>query len=271
MNRKRSVARVKQSRKQVQVIPPEITAQELRAGIARLAQDLHRSEKTTRPTAKIHIQVQATLPPYIAAQQQGQDAAILYPEIATHLRVCQVCRTHYELTLALVESLEKPKAPARVNNPAALSYPTLWRKIEFPASRTQKDKVRFVFTPKQLRGLTLQAPATRSGNELSAHLFLYDQFAFAAQSVVVQAWLYPHSLPKNTLDLEVILEAPQRLVKELRVSLFSGKHKIQGQTKRGKTIFNITRAAFSKRVTLSIERITQDGANALPKPRPKKA
>lgn len=265
MNRKRSVARANQPRKQIPTIPSEITDQEWRAGIAHLAQDLSHVQDKPRHTAKIHTQVQDALSLYITAQQQGQDAAILYPEIAAHLRVCRECRTHYELTRALVESLAQSQPVARATNPTALSRPTLWRKVEFPASHAQSNKVRFIFNPKQLRAASLQAPATRSANQALSHLLLHDQFSFAGQSGVVQAWIYPLLDAPDTTELEIILDAPRKLLAQLRVSLASGKQNIPGRTTREKTTFRFPRTPF-KNFSLELE---YSPPNRMPAPKPR--
>lgn len=266
MNRKRSAVRANQPRKQVQTISSELTEQEWRAGITRLAQDLHHGADKPRHTAIIHTQVQAALSLYIAAQQQGQDAAMLYPEIAAHLRLCETCRTHYELTLALVEALEKAQAPVRGKNAAIPSYPPLWRKIEFPASRTQKEKVRFVFNPQQIRDLSLHTPATRDANHVASHLLLHAHFSFAEQSGIVQAWFYPLLDAQDTAELQVILDAPRKLLAQLRVSLALGKQTIQGRTTREKTIFRIPRTAFVKHFSLELE---YSPPNQMPAPKPR--
>lgn len=269
MNRKRSAARANQPRKQNQTIPSEITTSEWRAGIARLAQDLSDSEKTAPRTAKIHDQVQAALPLYFAAQQQDQDADSIYPKIAAHLRVCQPCRAHYELTRALAESLEQSQAVAHGKNPAAPSYPSLWRKVEFPASHAQRNKVRFIFSPKLLRAASLQAPTTRSAQQVVSHLLIHDQFSFAGRSGIVQAWIYPLLDTPDTTELEIILDAPRKVLARLRVSLFAGKQKIQGQTRHGKAIFRIPHSLFTKNISLDLEYILPNQTPA-PKPRSKK-
>ncbi len=220
--------------------------------IEQLACDLSRIEQTPKRPAKTHVQIQELLSAYLEVEQNGQPVKELYPYAARHLRECITCRIHYELMRGILEEMHQAVSLTTKSKPLATSDTFLWRKIEFPASRTEKEKIRFEIPPHLLYPHETGVPAFRGSVDTTGSLLVQDEFVLARQEICFQIWSLPVS--PNEIGLRLVLSAPASILKRVSVIMQWGRKTYACRfSKKQATLAPFPARLRAKNLTLTIE------------------